>query len=125
MPHTVRARALAIDGVVESPSMFSDRPALWVNGKEIVHKDADDVYDVRLTRKVIRQMRARLRADSRVHLRPSSSADWVEVAVAGSDDEELLVELIAAAADAHRPPAGATLLPAPAGDELARRRRLH
>lgn len=120
----LQQRLVAIDGVVESPSMFSDRPALWVDGKEIAHRDADGSYDVRLTRRVIREMRDRLRADPRVHLRASSSADWIEVRVDDGDAEELVVELVRAAADAHRPH-GSALRPPPQGEELARRRRFH
>lgn len=105
--------------------MFSDRPAFWVNGKEIAHEDADGSYDVRLTRQVIRQMRDALRAEPRVRLRSSSSSDWVEVDVADADGERLVVELVRVAADAHRPPPGTTPLPPPEGDELARRRRFH
>lgn len=118
-------RLLAIDGVVESPSMFSDRPALWVNGKEIVHRDAGGSYDVRLTRQVIRQMRDQLRAEPCVHMRSSSSSDWIEVEVADGKGEELVVTLARAAADAHRPAPGAALRAPPQGKELARRRRFH
>jgi Family of unknown function (DUF5519) len=119
----VHERLLAIDGVVERGSMFSGRSALWVNGKEIAHRDPDGAYDVRLTRQVILQMRDRLREDPRMRLRPSSSSDWVEVRVSQPRDEDLLVELVSVAATAHRPqpgPAGGT---PPRGPELARRRR--
>jgi hypothetical protein len=121
----LRQRLLTIDGVMESPSMFLLRPAFWVNGKEIAHEDADGIYDVRLTRQVIRQMRARLRAEPRVRLRPSSSSDWIEVEVADADGEELLVDLVLAAVTAHRPPPGTRLRPPPQDEELARRRRFH
>jgi len=118
-------RLLAIDGIFESPSTFSGRPAVWVNGKEIAHRDADGSYDIRLTRQVIRQMRDQLRAEPRVHLRASSSSDWVEVEGTDAEGEELVVELVRAAADAHRPAPGAALRPLPQGKELARRRRFH
>lgn len=118
-------RLLSIEGVTASPSMFRDGAALWVNGREILHEDTRTLYDLRLTRQVIRRMRARLRAEPRVRLRTSSSADWIEVESKGPDDEELLVALVTAAADAHRPPTGATMRPPPRDGELARRRRLH
>lgn len=113
-----------IEGVEVSDSVFSDRPALWVNGTEIAHRDADGAVDVRLTREVIRRMRARLRDDPRVRLR-SSSSDWIEVRAEASDDEALLVELVELAAQAHRSPPGTTPRPPPVGTELARRRRFH
>jgi hypothetical protein len=116
---------LAIEGVVQSPSTFSDRPALWVNGKEIVHRDASRIFDVRLTRAVIRQFRQHLREDRRVRLRPSSSADWVEVQVTTAEDDRFLKELVERAAQAHRPPPGTDPAPPPVGAALARRRRFH
>ncbi len=105
--------------------MFSERPALWVNGKEIAHWDAGGTFDVRLTRGVIRELRSRLRTDPRVRLRPSSSADWLEVAVGDATSEELLVELVDRAADAHRPVLGKIAALPPQGEALARRRRFH
>lgn len=125
MAPSLRQRLLAIEGVVESPSMFSSRPALWVDGKEIAHEDAGGAYDVRLTRDVIRRMRDRLRADGRVRLRPSSSSDWVEVEMSQTGSDDLLVELVTVAAEAHRPAPGTPLRPPREGEALARRRRFH
>lgn len=116
----------AIDGVVVSPSMFSDRPALWVNGHEIAHFDGHDRMDVRLTRAVIRATRPRLRAEPRIHLRSSSSADWLEVHVEGAIVHDPLVhELVERAAAAHRAPPGIHAEPPPTGPALERRRRFH
>lgn len=121
LPQSLRA----IEGATESPSMFSQRSALWVNGKEIAHRDSDTRFDVRLTRAVIRQMRAQLRAEPRVHLRKSSGSDWVEVEVTCESDEALLATLVERAAAAHRPPAGEPAKPPPTGADLERRRRFH
>lgn len=119
------ARLLEIEGVVESSSIFADRPALFVDGTEIAHEGADGAYDIRLTRRVIRETRRRLRSEPSVRLRPSSSADWVDLHVSSEADGALLVELVQLAAGAHRPPAGRALRPPPEGADLARRRRLH
>ncbi len=105
--------------------MFSERPALWVNGKEIAHRDTDNTFDVRMTRGVIRELRSRFRTDPRVRLRPSSSADWLEVALGDATSEELLVELVDRAADAHRPVSGKIASRPPRDEALARRRRFH
>jgi hypothetical protein len=118
------ARLLEVEGVEESPSMFGDKPALWVNGREIAHADAPGVYDVRLTRRVVSELRPRLKADPRVQLRPSTS-DWVSVTVAGEKDDDLLAELVERAAAAHRPSPGRTSAPPPAGADLERRRHFH
>lgn len=115
-----------VEGADVSPSMFSFRPALWVNGKEVCHRDADGRYDVRLTRAVIRSERRQLVDDPRVHLRRSGS-DWVEVEADPSSpaDQQLLFELVRRAVEAHQPPPGTPSRPPPSGPELERRRRFH
>jgi len=117
-------RALAsIDGVEVSASMFGTDDAIWCNGKEIAHFDADDVIDIRLTKPVIRERRPELRADARVTLRKNAS-DWLEVRVT-ERDLGFVLELVTRAAGAHRPPAGVEPKRAPSGAELERRRRFH
>ena len=44
---------------------------------QILHPDAPGHFDVRLTRRVIRELKDRLAADERVRLRPSASSDWL------------------------------------------------
>jgi hypothetical protein len=105
--------------------MFTARSALWVNGREIAHAESDRAFDVRLTRGLIRAMRAELWADPRVHLRRSSSTDWLEVLVASSDDEGLLIDLVHRAAQAHRRTPGLGPTVPPLGEDRAVRRRLH
>lgn len=120
----VRRALLRAEGVSESPSMFTDALAFWVDGKEIAHFDADDVLDLRLTRAVIREHRARLKADARVTLR-RSGGDWVEVRFAGAEDVAFVGELAELAAAAHRPAPGAAAKAPPVGPALDRRRRFH
>ncbi len=110
---------------MESDSAFCDGPALWVNGKEVLHSDGADTYDVRLTRQLIGEMRPRLRADQRIRLRPSTSSDWIEVVLEADSDESLLVELAALAVAAHLPSPGTPMTAPPTGKDLARRRRFH
>lgn len=119
------ASLTAVDGVEESSSAFKEGPALWVNGTEIAHLDDERVIDVRLTRGLIRARRAELRADPRVRLRRSSTADWIEVEVHDPADEQFLLDLVRQAADAHRAAPGTTPQSAPIGAKLERRRRLH
>lgn len=120
----VARRLGAIEGVVSSESMFSDDVAWWVNGTEIAHFHADDDLEIRLTKPVIRERRAALKADERVTLRPSG-ADWLTVTLSAPVDVAFVVELLEQAAAAHRPPPGQTAKPPPSGHELARRRRFH
>lgn len=113
-----------LEGVEESPSQFSDRPAWWVNGKEIAHLDPEGGLDLRLGREAIRARRAQLKADPRVTLR-RSGADWLSVRVAGAADLTFALELCELAAAAHRAPPGRPPAPPPAGPALERRRRWH
>jgi hypothetical protein len=119
----VRAALLRLDGVEESPSGFADVRGFWVNGKEIAHFEGG-VVDLRLSRAVIREHRARLKADPRVTLR-RSGADWLEVALARPADVAFVAELGELAAAAHRAPAGAVPRRPPERAELERRRRFH
>lgn len=121
---TLEHRLAAIDGVEVSESMFGHGDAFWVNGKEIAHLESDRVIEVRLTRAVIRDRRPALKADSRIELR-RSGADWITIRMQDASDDELVVELVTLAADAHRPPAGVAPKPPPSGPDLERRRRFH
>jgi hypothetical protein len=116
-----------VDGTDLGDSMFGSGQALWVDGREIAHRDDDGRFDVRLTRQAIRELRARLRADPRVHLRASTSSDGIELELDLdiSDDAALLVELVSRATAEHQPPTGAPRKLPPEGEALARRRRFH
>jgi hypothetical protein len=115
-----------IDGTDLGDSMFGSGQALWVDGREIAHRDDDGRFDGRLTRQAIRELRARLRADRRVHLRASTISDWIELELDLdiTDDVALLVELVSRAAE-HQPSPGAPRKLPPEGEALARRRRFH
>ncbi len=113
-----------INGMLEGESVFSEGPAYWVNGKQVVHFIDDERLELRLTKPVIREMRADLRTDERVELRISAS-DWIIVRAADDEGIELVVELARRAAEAHLPSdGGAPKLP-PIGADLERRRRFH
>ncbi len=91
-----------LDGVSCAPSQFSDRPAYWVNGKEIAHVEGDGVsLDLRLTRPGISAQRARLKGDPRVTLR-RSGGDWLELRVASAEDVAFGLELCALAVAVHK-----------------------
>jgi len=121
-------RALrAIPDMAEGSSVFADDDtvrAFYVDGTQVVNLLDDEIFEVRVTRKVISAHRARLKADSRVELRRGTS-DWITVRAGSPRDIPFLVELGELAAAAHRPPAGVTSRPPPEGAALARRRRFH
>jgi hypothetical protein len=110
--------------VIESPGIFGEGDAFWVNGKQIAHFREEDVLELRLTKSVIQALRARLKSDPRVELRPTSS-DWVKVRFGASADVPRVLELAKQAATAHRPPPGVTAKSPPIGPDLERRRRFH
>ena len=116
--------AVLDDVLAEGESMFGHGSAFWVGGTEIVHFEGDADIEIRLTRAVIRQHRAELRADERVALRPHGG-DWVRVHFTADEDVALIVGLVRQAVQAHRPPPGIPAKPPPTGSELARRQRFH
>ena len=113
-----------VRGVVLSESMFGHGNAYWCNGKEIAHFEGESVLEVRLTRAVIRERRGKLEVDPRIELRPSG-ADWITVRLASDADVTFVVDVVRAAAKAHRPPPGQRPKPPPTGPDLERRRRFH
>lgn len=122
MTENLRDAMAALDGVVESPSMFKGDFGYWVHGKEIAHFEDTNLIEIRLTREVVRSRREELKSDRRVDLRYAGS-DWVTVHFSLPEDQGFVVELVAEAAAAHRPPPGVTPDPPPIGPELERRRR--
>jgi hypothetical protein len=120
----VAAQLCRVDGLEQSPSMFGPGTAFWCNGKEIAHFHAPDVIELRLTKAVIREMRAALRADERVQLRKGTS-DWIEVRVGAAADVAFVLELAERAAAVHRARVGKVPKPPPVGSDLDKRRRFH
>jgi hypothetical protein len=120
----LRKSLLAIPGVVESPGVFYEDDAFWINGTQIAHWRDPYTLELRLTKRLITERRAELKQDPRVELRRGAS-DWIQLHFDGRDDVIFAARLAIAAADAHRPPPGTPLKPPPAGAELERRRRFH
>jgi hypothetical protein len=119
----VRTGLLAIDGVVESPGIFGEGDAFWVNGKQMANFTGDDSIELRLTRKLISANRARLKDDPRMTLRKSS--DWLGVRFQAAADVALVLELGELTASVYRAPAGTTPQLPPDGAKLERMRRFH
>jgi hypothetical protein len=77
------------------PSQFHGEPALWLDGREIVHTHGCDEVEIRLTR------REAARRDHVGFWQRTPSSDWVGLRAA---DEELGVALVRAAISANRRP---------------------
>lgn len=117
----------AIPGFVEGPSTFAEDDlvrAYWVGGTQVVNLRAPDRIELRLTKAVIAGRRPQLRSDPRVQLRRNPS-DWLIVQLTKLVDAELVTELAALAAEAHRHLTTLDRPPVPEGADLARRRRFH
>jgi hypothetical protein len=120
----VRKGFLAIDGVLESPGIFGDDDAFWMNGKEIGYfQHGGEVFGLRLTKQEISARRAELRTDPRVTLKASS--DWIHMTLSKPSDATLALELAAVAAKVHEPAKGVPLALPPSGAKLERMRRFH
>ncbi|MEZ0230371.1 MAG: luciferase family protein [Planctomycetota bacterium] len=91
------AELAKVPGVFLQKSKFSEAPAYFADGKELLHFHGDAAVDLRLGRKLIRARREELKTDERVELRKSSSADWVEVSMSSKKDVAFVVELVRAA----------------------------
>jgi luciferase-like monooxygenase len=74
-----------------APSQWTGEPAIWVDGREIVHAHGRWI-EIRLTSKLINRLE-----DDRV-LRRARTSDWV---IVDESERELILELAAQAANAN------------------------
>jgi hypothetical protein len=82
----------ALPGVEVAPSQWTGEPALWVDGREIVHMHGEHV-EIRLTGKLINAL------DDERAMRRARTSDWVLVDAA---EHELIRELARRAVEANR-----------------------
>jgi hypothetical protein len=81
-----------LPGAEVAPSQWTKEPAIWVDGREIVHAH-EPWIEIRLTSKVINRL-----DDDRV-LRRARTSDWVMV---DAEEHVLIVDLASQAAAANR-----------------------
>jgi hypothetical protein len=120
----VRAAVLSVPDVVESPGIFDEGMALWVNTRQMANFVGDDTLALRLTRPLMREHRERLRHDDRI-VNMRASSDWLGVRFTSVDDIAFIRELVELAAATCRPSDGSPSRPPPTGEDLERRRRFH
>jgi Family of unknown function (DUF5519) len=82
----------SIPGVEVAPSQWTGEPALWVDGREIVHAHGRHV-EIRLTGKLINAL------DDERAMRRARTSDWVLV---DESERELILELARRAVEANR-----------------------
>jgi hypothetical protein len=75
-----------------APSQWTGEPALWVDGREIVHAHGE-LVEIRLTGKLINAM------DDERAMRRARTSDWVLVA---NGERELILDLASRAVEANR-----------------------
>lgn len=120
----LRKELLALDGVLESPGIFEEGDAFWVNGKEVGYfTEGGALLGLRLTKGEISARRSVLKNDPRVVLKASS--DWLHVRIGTQSDVAFALELAAIAVEAHRPSPGTPEALPPIGAKLERMRRFH
>ena len=88
-----------LPGAEVARSQWTDEPAIWVDGREIVHPH-DRWIEIRLTSKLINRL-----DDDRV-LRRARTSDWVMVDEA---ERELILDLASQAVAANAAPARPSL----------------
>jgi luciferase-like monooxygenase len=82
----------SIPGVEVAPSQWTGEPALWVDGREIVHAHGEHI-EIRLTGKLINAL------DDERAMRRARTSDWVLV---DEHEHELILELARKAVEANR-----------------------
>ena len=82
----------AIPGVEVKPSQWTGEPALWVDGREVVHTHGKHV-EIRLTGKLINAL------DDDRAMRRARTSDWVLI---DEGERDLILELARRAVEANR-----------------------
>ena len=90
----------ALPDVSQRKSRFSDNPAFYIGRREIAHFHDGNVIDIRLTRKVIRDLEGSGEADSRLGIRAAS--DWAEFTFANEADLVRALDLVEEALSKYR-----------------------
>lgn len=92
MNEQLLAELRALPGVEVAPSQWTGEPAIWADGREIVHAH-DEWIEVRLTGKLINQI------DDERMMRRARTSDWVLV---DRKERELILDLAGRAVEANR-----------------------
>jgi hypothetical protein len=87
--------------VQEGRSRFADKPALFVDGREIAHLEAPGVVDLRVTHSGWSRARADFSDDPAV-VRDRSRRDWLELVLQSAADVDRLTSLLAIAVASNR-----------------------
>jgi Family of unknown function (DUF5519) len=81
----------------ERRSRYGEKPALFIDGREIAHLEAPGVIDLRITRHGWSQARDEYGEDPAVHRDPARR-DWIELRLHSPADLDRLTRLLVIAA---------------------------
>jgi hypothetical protein len=91
---------LAAGPVHERASRYGDKPALFAGGREIAHREAPGVIDLRITRAGWSRVSGDFADDPAVRRDPARR-DWIELQMRSAADLDRLRPLLTAAAAAN------------------------
>jgi hypothetical protein len=91
---------LSIAPATERRSRYGDKPALWIGGREVAHREAEGVIDLRITRTGWSQVQESYATDPAVRRDPSRP-DWIELHLRSAPDLERVRELLVIAMAAN------------------------
>ena len=94
------AAMLPLGPIQERRSRFADKPALFLDGREIAHLEAPGVIDLRITSAGWRQTRDNYGEDPAV-CRDSSRRDWLELLLQSAAEIDRLAPLLTVAVAAN------------------------
>lgn len=92
MNQELLARLRRLPDVEVAPSQWTGEPAIWVDGREILHAHGEHI-EIRLTGKLINAL------DDERAMRRARTSDWVLIA---EGERELILELARRAVEANR-----------------------
>jgi Family of unknown function (DUF5519) len=95
------AAMLPLGPVHERQSRYAEKPALFIDSREIAHLEAPGVIDLRITGPGWSTARDRFGDDPAVHRDPARR-DWLELVLRSPADIDGLSALLAAAVAANR-----------------------
>lgn len=86
-----------IDGLTSEPSKVAGGVALFYRGQELGHFHSDTEVDLRLTKKVIKELGLTHPPRSTRHPKRGASSQWIEMRFHDSDDVRRIADVLRAA----------------------------
>jgi Family of unknown function (DUF5519) len=90
------AEMLATGKAHERRSRYGDKPAVYIDGREVAHLEAPQIIDLRITRQGWSRVKGEYGSDPAV-FRDPSRPDWIELRPHSPQDLERLAGLLAVA----------------------------